>query len=592
MKKHLNVLYQSDNAYASLTGISMTSLFMNNKDVDFDIYILNNNIKEDNVEKIRQLCSLYKNIVTFVDTTKIIKKIKSLDVTPYGGNYSTYLRIFAINDLKIKGNYILSIDGDTIITDSIKELCNLKMDNYLCAGVCDSTQNCYKDYIGIPRNDNYYNGGVTIFNQKKWIEEKCEEQIENHLKNVRNKYYLGDQDILNVLFRKQYLKLDITYNFNSGFYIYGINETFYLYDLKPEYYYSYDEVKKYYDHPKILHCMGAMTGRPWEKDNIHPQKEIFLEYKSKSLWKDEPLKEVRRSFMFRTQRRLYIILSKKIYLRIHKAIHLKFMNKMNKDASKNFRSMKTIIFMACSNKKSIIKKDGYYNLLVGANKNNLNGVDFKDNIGNNISDLNFTFCELTGVYWIWKNLDADILGSTHYRRFFYDNKIISDYNKVLPIDTIEEILEKYDIIIPEKAYTTPLTILEHFKKNHIESDLNICREIISKKYPDYLESFEKVMNRKYYYPCNMFITSKKIFDQYCDWLFNILLLADKRFNYTNRDNYNLRACGFLGERLFNVWLAKNSQYKAIEKPVYNNEKSLFKQQFISKIKQFIGIFNR
>src|SRR5574344_1726254 len=299
MKKHLNVLYQSDNNYAALTGISMTSLFMNNKDIKFNIYILNNKISEENISKFKELCEKFGNEISFVDTSKIIDKIKSLDLTPYNGNYSTYLRIFAIGYLNIIGDYILSIDGDTIITSSISELCDLNMDKYLCAGVCDSTQNCYKDYIGIPRNDNYFNGGVTIFNKTKWDKEKCEEQIENHLKNNRNKYYLGDQDILNVLFRKQYKKLDITYNFNSGFYIYGIKETFYLYDLKPNYYYSYEEVAKCYDNPKILHCMGAMTGRPWEKDNIHPQKDIFMEYKNKSLWKDEPLKVVNRSFLFR-----------------------------------------------------------------------------------------------------------------------------------------------------------------------------------------------------------------------------------------------------------------------------------------------------
>lgn len=334
MKKKLNVLYQSNDAYAELTGISLTSLFINNSKLDVEVYILSDNICEENIKKIRKLCASYKSKVTFIDAAKIIDKIIKLNVASYAGNYTTYLRIFAIQDLQIEGDCILSIDGDTIITDTLEELCDINMSNYLCAGVCDSTQNCYKDYINIPRNEKYYNGGVTLFNQKKWKQEKCEKKIEEHLKKVRSKYYLGDQDILNVLFRKQYIKLDVTYNFNSGFYIYGIKETFDLYDLKAEYYYSYDEVKKYYDNPKIIHCMGAMTGRPWEKDNIHPQKKIFEYYKNKSLWKDNLPKIVKRGLLFRIQKRLYLILPKAVYLKIHKFIHLFFMKKMNKKLTK------------------------------------------------------------------------------------------------------------------------------------------------------------------------------------------------------------------------------------------------------------------
>ena len=77
-------------------------------------------------------------------------------------------------------------------------------------------------------------------------------------------------------------------------------------------------------------------------------------------------------------------------------------------------------------------QDLYIPILVGANKNIGEKNYLRDNQGdNNISDRNFTFCELTGLYWIWKNSKDDIVGLCHYRRYFGKNKRFFKQNSIL-----------------------------------------------------------------------------------------------------------------------------------------------------------------
>jgi hypothetical protein len=249
----------------------------------------------------------------------------------------------------------------------------------------------------------------------------------------------------------------------------------------------------------------------------------------------------------------------------------------------------TKIFVITHKKYRMPDSKIYYPIQVGCEgKKSLNYL--KDNVGENISSRNFTFCELTGMYWIWKNVNCKTVGLVHYRRFFYPNRFIFNYNKYLKENEILRLLKKGSIIIPEKGYTFPKTDFEEYEYVHDKNELLKCREIISTKYPDYLIAFDKVINKKYYSQYNMIITSKEIFDKYCEWLFDILIEADKSFNYEDKSDYDKRTCGFLGERLMNVWLYKNKQYKIIERPVYNCEKNLFLQELQYFIKKIMDLF--
>ena len=259
--------------------IIMLLLLENNKDIEeINIYLLNDSISKTNINKFKKIIKKYNRNIYIIDSSDILKKLKELKVSPFKGTYTTYFKLIALSTLNLKTDLILQLDGDTIINGSLKDLIDMNLKNNILAATYDCTMNDYKSLIDIPLTDKYYNGGVLLINQNNWNKEKCTEKIIDHFKNVRNGYYTVDQDILNVLFRKKIKYLDIKYNFNSGFYIYGIKESLKMYNLRDEYYDSYEKIKNTYNNPIIYHCMGAMTGRPWELNSIHPQNDIYNNY--------------------------------------------------------------------------------------------------------------------------------------------------------------------------------------------------------------------------------------------------------------------------------------------------------------------------
>lgn len=217
--------------------------------------------------------------------------------------------------------------------------------------------------------------------------------------------------------------------------------------------------------------------------------------------------------------------------------------------------------------------------------NKFSDKELKDNIGDNISEKNKNYCELTALYWIWKNDKiSNVVGITHYRRFFAKNFLNKLLKKPVTEKYIKRVLKKYDILIPEPMIILDKNVIEQYSDEHFEKDLNICGDIISEKYPEYQNSFYDIMKRRYYSQFNMLICQKQIYDKYMEWLFDILFEAEKRIDISNYDSYNQRIFGFLSERLFNVWLQNNKQFKIKELPVYNSEN---KDKFVRRIARHI-----
>ena len=228
-------------------------------------------------------------------------------------------------------------------------------------------------------------------------------------------------------------------------------------------------------------------------------------------------------------------------------------------------------------------------ILVGA-KNNVSVFSeniLRDDTGLNISELNPNFCELTALFWIWKNGDrskSDIWGLCHYRRYFTKrsyritgsirsrkyfefnqanlDKVVNDKLYIY----LNKLLNKNDIIIQcpvdaHKLKGRKLGISAAYSLKHSSSDWQTTIDIVLEKYPSYADSihhFNESTTMSYY---NMMIASWQIWDNYLEWLFNILFELQKRI-IISCDSYQSRVFGFLGERLMNLYIEHNNLKKA------------------------------
>ncbi|MBR4496564.1 MAG: DUF4422 domain-containing protein [Acholeplasmatales bacterium] len=201
--------------------------------------------------------------------------------------------------------------------------------------------------------------------------------------------------------------------------------------------------------------------------------------------------------------------------------------------------------------------DNYSYIMVNANKTSHN-YKYGDNVGDNISEKNPNYCELTAGYYIWKNdHENDIVGIAHYRRFLTTNRFSSNIKSYVNEKNICRDLKKYDFI-STKPYKTKMTVKEHMGLNVREKDLVLLRKAINEVCPDYLESYDKVVNGHQSYLLNMIITSKNNYDDYYKWLFSVLEHMEKEVDMTGYSVQEQRLYGFLSERLFTVYVLKNN----------------------------------
>lgn len=236
------------------------------------------------------------------------------------------------------------------------------------------------------------------------------------------------------------------------------------------------------------------------------------------------------------------------------------------------------IFVSVHKPSQLVQGASFFPVHVGSA---LSDIDLpgtlRDDSGDNISERNEQYCELTAQYWAWKNIDADYYGFCHYRRYFDFSGVQhqeNDYGEIIDTYITDETIKRYGLNDEQVALnvtgwdviTTPIndvrkmggftSLKDHWNADeHLQlRDLRHMYDILCEDFPEYKVDADNVLNGTQAAFCNMFIMKKDIFNAYCEWLFPLLEKFYNTADMSTADTQRLRTVGHLSERLLNVYI--------------------------------------
>lgn len=288
--ENYEVVYAADNAFASVMGVSIISLFENNRDLDnLRITIFDSGISENNKVKVEEIFKKYnRESPRWIKPVDLEKKLNiHLDIAR--GSLAVYSRLFLSNYFDSSVKRILYIDADTVVVSSIKELLKENLNNKIIGAAKDAFSQYYRKNIEIRSSDAMINAGVFLIDFNKWKERKVEERFLNYIIAKKGKVQLNDQGVLNHVLDGEICFLNPKYNMISLYYEYSYLDM--VRYRKPVNFYTENEILKAKQNPVIIHYTSAFnTVRPWFKNATHPETQQWLKYYQMSPWRNVPLR--------------------------------------------------------------------------------------------------------------------------------------------------------------------------------------------------------------------------------------------------------------------------------------------------------------
>ena len=280
----MNVMYASDDNYAWLMGISMISLFKNNKESkEINVFLFGDNLSIDNQNVLTSIADNYGRNFYHVDVAKIsIPQVLMSERYPK----STFSRLFAYELLPKEVNKLIYLDCDTIVMGSLEDMFNMNVEGKAFLATKDCMGKAYKRKIGLDDDDTYINAGVMLMNMKRLREMPIAERIVSFVDKYTDAMTYADQEIVNGIFQGHFGILPVEYDMQTQFVQYSYEEICRI--RHPHRFYSKDEIEYGRQHPKIYHYTTCMLDvRPWFANSKIINAWAFDKYMAISPWKDK-----------------------------------------------------------------------------------------------------------------------------------------------------------------------------------------------------------------------------------------------------------------------------------------------------------------
>lgn len=198
-----------------------------------------------------------------------------------------------------------------------------------------------------------------------------------------------------------------------------------------------------------------------------------------------------------------------------------------------------------------------------------------DDEGDSISERNPSYSELTGLWWLWRNVDADHKGLVHYRRLLGSpdaarRRAEDPFGRVATGDELLPLLERHGVVVAKRRNYYIETVYSHYAHTFDARQFDECRRVLSDLSPEVVPHWDRLMHSRGAHVFNMFVMRSDLLDTYCSWLFPVLFELERRVGFEGMDAFQARWPGRVSERLLDPWLWANGIEPA-ELPVVSPE---------------------